>query len=389
MTVLAIFSLFALTGCDRSPPPEIPESGWHFRESFSLAPLANVTDLAAHDGLLYAADRDGRIAVFDFETGDGQALVELDVHEDRSCGLLSLAFHPDFDDNGHLYFGACREMETSGIYRVTVDREAWTVSDRVTILEGTHPDAFSPFHNVGWMGFDEEGALLALFGEKNRGAYARDPESILGKVVRIHPSTEAGEGGFTAPPDNPFVGQDGHDAIYALGLRSPWTGALDAAGNLWVGDVGAGRFEEVNLVRRGENYGWPDEEGPCEADCEGTAPPLTSWPHEGVHPYFVEDLDIDVTTYRTSWVAAAPRDPSAYDGRLAGRVLFGDLCMGFVRSGLVDSSGALTVDEPLGHLTPGAFVEGPNGHLYASTLDGCTGATLGDVSILHELVWID
>jgi hypothetical protein len=385
-----ITALLLLSACDRSSvPPEVPETGWHFRESFSLDPLANVTDLASHDGMLYAADLDGRIAVFDFETGERQGLMELDVFVDRSCGLLSLAFDPDFDENGLLYFGACASIETSGIYRVTVDRTDWSVSDRVTIVEGTWPDAWSPFHNIGWIEFDDEGYLFGLFGEKNRGRFAKQLDTVLGKAVRILPSKAPGEGGYTAHPDNPFVGTDGLDAIYATGLRSPWTGAFDAAGNLWVGDVGAGLYEEINVVTRGGNYGWPDVEGPCDGPCDGTIGPIASWGHNSVHPYFVDDVDIEVTTFRTSWVAAGPRDPSAYDGRLAGRVLFGDLCMGFTRSAAVDESGQLVVDEPLGHLTPGAFVDGPNGHLYASTLDGCTGATLGDVSILHELVWLE
>ena len=365
-------------------------TGWVFEEQQQFDLPGAVTFLVEVDGKLLVAARGGTVTGFQFD-GTQLGSFDLAAFESQACGLLSLVPDPDFDDNGFVYYGACASKTRSAVYRATVDLDAWTANDVVEIIAAEDTRASDPWHNVGWLGFDEEGALYALFGDKTRGSNAQDTSSILGSVVRLLPSREAGVGGYTPHADNPFVGMDGHDAIYAWGLRSPWTGAFDDEGRLWVGDVGSNEtgWEELNLVDAGSNLGWDDFEGPC-TDCGGTVPPVTAWPHESGHRYFNEDPDVVATALRVGWVTSVSGgtgDP--YGGRLDGRLLFGDLCLGFVRSIEADAEGNVTADEHLGHMPAAAWVTSPDGYLYGSTLEGCTGNTVGDVSQMYRLNWVD
>ena len=121
-----------------------------------------------------------------------------------------------------------------------------------------------------------DGVLWALFGEKNLPDEAQDVSNALGSLVRLVPSRTPGVGGYVAAPDNPFAldGDPGtSDVVAAYGLRSPWKGTRDARGNLFIGDVGASLFEEVNVlppVRVGTpSFGWPAIEGE-DAECSSS-----------------------------------------------------------------------------------------------------------------------
>jgi glucose/arabinose dehydrogenase len=99
-------------------------------------------------------------------------------------------------------------------------------------------------------------------GEDPQG-HGQDPHLLLGKILRIDVDHSTADQPYTVPPQNPFVGKSGfRPEIWAYGLREPWRFSFDrATGDLWVGDVGQDRYEEIDLVRRGENYGWNVYEG--------------------------------------------------------------------------------------------------------------------------------
>ena len=325
--------------------------------------LEMATDLALGPGGddLYILDKSGRIGRY---TLDGVRLGRVDVpgvHSDLDCGLISLAF----DADGALYVSACLSQEDGAILRVDFDDGATT-----EILRAGDPDASRPWHNVGRIGFDESGALWALFGDKRVPANGQDVDNDLSALVRIIPTKDG-----SMPAAGNHQGN-----VYAYGLRSPWRGVLDNMGRWWVGDVGANGFEEINLITAaGENFGWNLAEGPCEEDCAGLVEPITLWEHDTIVPYMVDDEDVRSTVSRTVYVGLQyqPNDEDPYDGWLDNAVLFGDYCLGFLRAAEANADGELTRDEHLGHLdTPTGWVQGPDGHIYVTTFGICETAGL-------------
>ncbi len=305
-----------------------------------------------------------------------------DVFYQRDCGLISLALDPDFDDNGYVYVGYCVDVQGSGVFRMTYDPDDRTATvdslKEVIVVSATpraDPADERPWHNVGSLTFDESGALWVPFGDKLRGSVAQDPRNALGSLLRIIPNREPDGSGYDVPEDNPFAdGQEGFDAVYSWGLRSPWRGLIDGRGRFWVGDVGATDYDEIDVVDGpGVNMGWPVHEGPCSEDCERYVNPITGWDRELDHPYMLDDPDVNPLQARVPYVAIAYEPlKDRYRGHLNQRVLFGDYCTGYVRAGQIDDSLELTYDEHVGHIdNPAAWRQGPDGYIYVMTYGRC------------------
>ena len=117
------------------------------------------------------------------------------------------------------------------------------------------------------MEFGPDGCLYMSFGDsgpqEDPNGNAQNRTILLGKIVRIDVDGQEGDKAYSIPKDNPFVGDPGTlPEIWALGFRAPWRLSFDrVTGDLWVGDVGQDRYEEVAIVRRGENHGWNAYEG--------------------------------------------------------------------------------------------------------------------------------
>ena len=130
---------------------------------------------------------------------DGEVLGSFDlddVHQGLDCGLISGAFDPGFEDNGFVYFSFCTSNTSSGVYRYDFDAADLASIDAsaVEIIAGSEPAASNPWHNVGALGFDSSGALWTAFGEKTIAANSQNTSNILGTLVRVIPSREAGVG---------------------------------------------------------------------------------------------------------------------------------------------------------------------------------------------------
>lgn len=348
-------------------------------------PVDRPTDLRFLPGRyeFFVLSKDGDVAHYALADNDSPtasmvgSFVVPDVHSESDCGLISVAFDPDFEDNRFFYVGTCISQFDSGIFRLELLDDYDAIPDTMTeIMIVGHASASNPWHNVGSIGFDPQGYLWALFGDKTVKSSAQNRASNLGSLVRIIPDRTPDGSGYEPAPDNPYYGDpDFSWDIFAYGLRSPWRGLLDRQGRYWVADVGANSAEEINVISApGTNLGWPTHEGPCvEGDCRGYHDPVTSWPH-GPHPYMEDDEDVEPVSSRVAWVGLIYEDRGndRYDGLLTDKVLFGDRCLGYLRTLVVDDDGNVVSDEHVGHLpNASAWDQGPDGYVYTVTYGGC------------------
>ena len=218
----------------------------------------------------FVATQRGRILRFvnDPDTEESELLVNLNVSFGGEMGLLSMAFHPDFAQNGELYVYGSWPSSAPGVDHVSrilkltsPDQGATFDADAAElVLEIDQPYAN---HNGGTLAFGPDGHLYLGTGDGGDGG---DPDgngqsldTLLGKILRI--DVDGGDP-YAIPEDNPFASGGGRAEIYAWGMRNPFRMSFDPYnGDLWVGDVGQNRFEEISRVSSGQNHGWNIMEG--------------------------------------------------------------------------------------------------------------------------------
>ncbi|HEU5076023.1 MAG TPA: PQQ-dependent sugar dehydrogenase [Polyangiaceae bacterium] len=195
-------------------------------------------------------------------------VLQVAVRTNSELGLLGLAFHPKYLENGLFYLNyspAGGETRTR-IAEWQLDNRRLgheRASERRVILEVEQP---YDNHNAGQLAFGPDGMLYVGLGDGGSRAdplrAGQDLGTLLGKMLRIDVDRVSEGRAYTVPPDNPFVGRPGARAeIWAYGLRNPWRYVFDPEGRLIVADVGQDEFEEVDIVERGDNLGWVVREG--------------------------------------------------------------------------------------------------------------------------------
>ena len=240
--------------------------------ALSLSRMVGMTYPPDGSDQLYVVLQPGRIVSFPNDPDVDTAELFLDIRDrvnDRGEeeGLLGLAFDPQYMTNGHLYvYYSASDPRRSVVSRFSASadgRRADPGSERV-LLEVAQP--FSN-HNGGQIAFGPDGYLYIALGDGgSRGdphGNGQDLTTLLGSILRIDVRAVESEGAYAVPSDNPFVGRAGtRPEIWAYGLRNPWRFSFDrVAGDLWTADVGQNRFEEVDIIRPGLNYGWNVMEG--------------------------------------------------------------------------------------------------------------------------------
>ncbi len=334
-------------------------------------PGAPVTIAAPHDGSgrLFVAERGGQVWVVRDGRRSQQPFLDVAarVTAGGERGLLGLAVTPEFPDDPRFFIYYTNLDEDQVVEERRLDPGDADRADPGYEREILRMDDFAGNHNGGALAFGPDGFLYIATGD---GGGAGDPQetgqrtdTYLGKILRIGVEPRDAPRDYQLPPDNPLAGQGGLPEIWHLGLRNPWRFSFDrATGDLWIGDVGQGQWEEIDVARGGAgglNFGWSITEGRhCFRDegcsMEGLTPPVTEYSH---------DFGCSVTggvVYRGSrWPA------------FVGAYLFADYCSGLVWA--IDST-ADAVAEPVVVAESGraisSFGEDEAGEVYATDLDG-------------------
>ncbi len=225
-------------------------------------------------GRLFVVEQAGRILVFDNDAAVSGATEFLDIRDrvndgGNEEGLLGLAFHPDYANNGYFYVNySASNPRRNVIARYSVSAADADAADRGSerVLL-TYAQPFSN-HNGGQLAFGADGYLYIATGDGGSGGdpqnNAQNRTNLLGKILRIDIDNSDGGRQYAIPGDNPFAGNsEGYaEEIFAYGLRNPWRFSFDpVTGRLWAGDVGQNRYEEVDIIEKGRNYGWRIMEG--------------------------------------------------------------------------------------------------------------------------------
>ncbi len=244
-----------------------------------LSDPLDITHAGDGSGRLFIAERLGRVRIW-----DGASLLPIPFLDISNLttgggerGLLGLAFHPQYAVNGRFFVHYTDQQGDTVLaaYTVSPDANIADPASAAIVLQTLQP---FPNHNGGQIRFGPDGFLYMALGDGGSGGdpqnNAQNLNSLLGKLLRIDVD---GAVPYAIPADNPFVGQlNVREEIWAYGLRNPWRFSFDRlTGDLFIGDVGQNRFEEINFQPAastgGENYGWRLMEGSScfnpPADC--------------------------------------------------------------------------------------------------------------------------
>ena len=333
-TLVAMIGCSGGSGAPSAPGPVPAPAGW---PQISLSQVAggfvqpvHVTHAGDGSDRIFVVEQAGRIRILD---NNGVVLRSpfLDISAKLACcgeqGLLSVAFPPGFAAKRYFYVNYTRAPDGATVvarYRVSAGdpNVADPASEEIVL---TIPQPFAN-HNGGQLAFGPDNNLYIGMGDGGSGGdplnNGQSPGTLLGKILRI--DVASGATPYGIPPGNPFVGTAGYrPEIWALGVRNPWRFSFDrGTGDLYIGDVGQGNFEEIDFQPAGDpggqNYGWNIMEGDScypvgTVGCTRTGLAL---------PIFVYDHSLGCSVIG-GHVYRGSEFPS-----LRGIYLFGDFCSG-------------------------------------------------------------
>ncbi len=327
------------------------------------------------DARLFVVEKDGYIRIMD-TTGQilPDAFLNIDAKVNSGAnerGLLGLAFHPDFGNNGYFFVNYTNAGGHTVVARYTQDSLDANLADptsEMILMTVTQP--FSN-HNGGNLAFGPDGYLYIGLGDGgdagDPGDRAQNGQERLGKMMRIDID---GALPFSIPPDNPYVGNDTIlEEIWALGLRNPWRYSFDRlTGDLWIADVGQNAWEEINfqpvVSPGGENYGWRCREGLQSFNSDDCPSPDVFTEPIYVYAHVSGGCSGSVTG---GYVYRGSKSPY-----LVSKYVFVDYCTGIFRSITIDDEGNVEAEE-LANLQNGqytSFGEDASGELYVTAGSG-------------------
>ncbi len=319
------------------------------------------------DPRLFVVEQTGKIRIIE----DGRFLdapfldLGARISSGGERGLLGLAFHPGYAQNGRLFVNYTDGNGDTQIvgFTVSADPNVVDANSATPILSIDQPYAN---HNGGWLGFGPDGLLYIGMGDGGSRAdpqqRAQNPDELLGKILRIDVD---GGSPYAIPASNPFANGGGRPEIFALGVRNPWRIAFDG-NDIYVADVGQNAIEEIDVITTGNagaNLGWSIMEGDrCFRD-EGCATDGLVLP---IHQYSHDEGGCSITGGYVYRGKALPE--------LDGHYFFADLCDGKIRSLRYGDGRVSDVTDwtdqlgTLGMIT--SFGLDSAGELYITTIEG-------------------
>lgn len=319
----------------------------------------------AGDDRLFVVERGGLIKILNSD-GTVNPTPFLDISSITTSGgergLLGLAFHPDYNINGHFYVYYINLSGNTQISRFTVsgDPDVADSSSELQMLSFTQP--FTN-HNGGHLAFGPDGMLYIASGDGGSGG---DPQNnsqtlstLLGKILRLDVDAPAPY----IPADNPFIDNPSVlDEIWAYGVRNPWKFSFDSeTGDLWIADVGQNAWEEINRTpgtEAGLNFGWRCYEGNNPFNTNGCPPQ--------------SELTFPLAVYANASSRCSVTGGYVYRGdefpAIQGLYFFADLCSNEI--GTVTQDGDLTFHGTFGASSITSFGVDNNQNLYVVAFGG-------------------
>lgn len=311
---------------------------------------------------------DGRMLVWTYRNVihiyNGERLLETPflsvppVHDQTERAIFGVEIDPAFAENGHVYvYYRWHENLQNRLSRFTVSAGNPNVVDPATervLLDNMTERGV--FHNGGGLIFGSDSYLYVAIGDTGRGVYAQDLSTLMGSVLRLSPTSYPN----VIPLDNPFAGVSGaRGEIWAYGFRNPFSASIDPqTGRIFINDVGEDSWEEINVLRRGRNFGWSILEGPSPDSSYES--PWQSYPH-------IEGGDCALTG--GTFYAA-----DAFPGAFHSNYFFLDYCARWLKR--ITPDGSVVTFAPAGEKqvirgNPISLQVGADGQLYyASQADG-------------------
>jgi glucose/arabinose dehydrogenase len=300
----------------------------------------------------YVEKRTGQVRVHDLDTDSDRLFVTVPgVNGDGERGMLGIALHPRYPNKPLVYVYATRSAEgqlRNQILRYRDDHGSG-VGRKVlfsSIASGT------PYHNGGRIAFGPDGMLYAIVGDAHDSGNAQDTTNEdRGKIIRIEPDGDV-------PPNNPF-----DDRVWVFGIRNSFGFAFDPqTDDLWETENGPSCNDEINLIERGENYGW----GPNET-CAGSSPGNTN--QDGPSPvlpelFYENVIGITGIAFCEGCHLGQPSDGAAFVGAVNNgevtRIVFDDQRVGVAGHSVVYDHGGSTL----------SYEIGPGGRIFFSDFNG-------------------
>ncbi len=335
---------------------------------------------------LFIVQKGGFIRIFDRQANallPSPFLTISSLTTNSERGLLGLAFHPKFDENGFLFIHYTNTGGHSVIRRYRVDPDnpnAVLPGSALNLMTVNQPFAN---HNAGWLDFSPvDGFLYIAMGDGGSGNdpqnHGQNRNTLLGAMLRIDVDRDDfptdNSRNYGIPSGNPFVDAAGADEIWAYGLRNPWRNSFDReTGDLWIADVGQGAREEVNFQAAGagggQNYGWRLREGTIATPGGGVG---GARPPGNVDPIYEYDFSDGRKAISGGYVYRGEAMP-----QLRGHYFFADSEADFVKSfayggeAMVPEGEVVDWTPMIGTISrPVSFGEDADGELYVVSLFG-------------------